>query len=62
MAAGLCRPLCNSFPPGFTQGNKKGVTCEAGNAHSSRAPDFTLQWTVHVLPVLFMDFVNVWIK
>ena len=27
-----------------------GVTCEAGNAHSSGAPDFTLQWRVHVVP------------
>ena len=29
---------------------KTGVTCEAGNAHSSVAPDFTLQWRVHVVP------------
>ena len=36
-----------------------GVTCEAGNAHSSRAPDFTLQWRVHVVPFLFTDFANV---
>ena len=36
-----------------------GVTCEAGNAHSSGAPDFTLQWRVHVDPFLFTDFANV---
>ena len=36
------------------------VTCEAGNAHSSEAPDFTLQWRVHVVPFLFTDFANVW--
>ena len=35
------------------------VTCEAGNAHSSGSPDFTLQW-VHVVPFLFTDFANVW--
>ena len=36
-----------------------GVTCEAGNAHSSGAPDFILQWRVHVVPFLFTDFANV---
>ena len=36
-----------------------GVACEAGNAHSSRAPDFTLQCRVHVVPSLFTDFDNV---
>ena len=33
------------------------VTYEAGNAHSSRAPDFALQWRAHVVP---FDFANVW--
>ena len=32
-----------------------GVTCEAGNAQSSGAPDFTLQWRVHVV---FTDSAN----
>ena len=36
-----------------------GVTCETGNANSSGAPDFTLQWRVHVVPFLFTDFANV---
>ena len=36
-----------------------GVTCEAGNAHSSRTPDFTLQWRVHVVPFLFTNFADV---
>ena len=36
-----------------------GVTCVAGNAHSSGAPDFTLQWRVHVVPFIFTDFANV---
>ena len=37
-----------------------GVTCEAWNAHSSEAPDFTLQWRVHVVLSLFTDFASVW--
>ena len=35
------------------------ITCEAGNAHSSGVPDFTLQWRVHVILLLFADFANV---
>ena len=37
-----------------------GVTCEAKYTHSSEAPGFTLQWSVHVVPLLFTDFANVW--
>ena len=47
------------FLLGVTQDNMTGVTCEAGNDHSSRAPDFTLQWRVHVVPFLFTDFADV---
>ena len=36
-----------------------GVTFEAGNAHSSRAPHITLQWRVYDVPFLFTDFTNV---
>ena len=36
-----------------------GVTYETGNAHSSRAPDFTFKWKVHVVPLLFIDIANV---
>ena len=35
-----------------------GVTCKAGNAHSSRAPDFSFQWRVHAVQLLFTDFAN----
>ena len=31
-----------------------GVTCEAGNAHSSGAPDFTLQWRVHSVAFFYL--------
>ena len=33
-----------------------GVICEAGDAHSSGAPDFTFQWRVYVVSLLFTDF------
>ena len=36
--------------------------CEAGNVHSSGAPDFTLQWSVIVLPSFLTDFDNVLIN
>ena len=51
--------LYDCFLLGLTQDNMTGVTCEAGNAHSSGAPDFTLRWRVHVVPFLFTDFANV---
>ena len=51
--------MCDCFLLGLTQDNMTGVTGEAGNAHSSGAPDFTLQWRVHVVPFLFTDFANV---
>ena len=37
-----------------------GVTCEAGNAHSSGAPDFTLQWRVHVVPFYLPIFLFIY--
>ena len=36
-----------------------GVTNDEGNTHSSGAPDFILQWMVHVAPIFFTDFTNV---
>ena len=51
--------LYDCFLLGLTQDNMTGVICEAGNAHSSGAPDFTLQWRVHVVSYLFTDFANV---
>ena len=33
---------------GFPLDKRTGVTFEALNAHPSEAPDFTLQWRVHV--------------
>ena len=33
-----------------------GVTSEAGNAHFSGEPDFTLQWRVHVVHVFIYWF------
>ena len=41
---------------GFIQDNMMDVTCEVGNAHSSRAPD---EWFMLFL-FLFTDFANVW--
>ena len=42
----------------FTQDNRTGVTCEAENFHCSKASDYTLQKTGHVVPLLFTDLVN----
>ena len=39
-----------------------GVKYEAGNVHSSGAPDFTLRWRVHVVLFLFTDFADVRLK
>ena len=36
-----------------------GGTWEAGNVHSSGAPDFTIQWRLHPVPFLLTDFANV---
>lgn len=36
-----------------------GVTCKAGNAYSSGAPDFTFVLEVHVVPLFFTYFANV---
>ena len=51
--------MYDCFLLGLTRDNMTGITCEAGNAYSSGAPDFTLQWRVHVVPFLFTDFANV---
>ena len=51
--------LYDCFLLGLTWDDMTGVACEADDAHFSGAPDFTLQWRVHVVPFLFADFANV---